>query len=77
MTEEIKQLVLYTRKSKDGQAASPVTVGSLGPFVLARISDGEIVNGFGLHDIPKPVRLSAETLRQLSEIFFGKRAKAS
>ena len=35
--------------------------------------DGQVRNGFGIHDIPKPMRLSMETLRDLAAIFGGRR----
>lgn len=73
MTAAVKEIELYrSKKQGEGGQAGCVTIGDLGPFVLVRLEDGKLVNKFGVHDIPKPMKLSWETVAQLSEIFGGK-----
>lgn len=77
MTPAVKAIELYQRKGKEGSAQQvSVRMADLAPFVLARVLNGELVNSFGIHDIPKPVRLSRETVMQLSDIFGGQRQAA-
>jgi hypothetical protein len=72
LTSALADEVLYERTNKKDGATTPVRLGDLGPFVLVKIVDGEIRNGYSAHDCEKALRLSAETLRDLAEIFGGK-----
>ncbi len=71
LTDDLKGLVLFEKKGKDGQP-SAVTLGDFGPFVLAKLENGVVSNAFSHHDLGKPIRLSRETLLALYEIFGGR-----
>lgn len=71
MTRAVKELVLFSRKGKNGNADEPVRVADLGPFVLAKVTSGVVENKFVASDFGKPMRLSPETLRELARIFGG------
>jgi hypothetical protein len=76
MTPALKSLVLFTRKDKNGDAnGNGVTLGDFGPFVLARIENGKLVNQFRGSDFCKPMKLSSESVIALAEIFGGARSK--
>lgn len=70
MTQDLKSLQLWNRKTRDGRT-TPVTLGSLGrPFVLVRFgNDGQIVNEFSMKDLGRIVPMSGSTVKELCEIF--------
>lgn len=73
MTPQLKSLVLFARKERSGDASGNVTLGDYGPFVLARIENGELLNNFKGSDFAKPMKLSSQSVMALAEIFGGKR----
>ncbi len=77
MTQAIKDLVLFSRKGRNGSADEPVRVGDLGPFVLAKVTSGVVENKFVASDFGKPMRLSPDSLRELARIFGGGNASST
>lgn len=69
MTRAVKELVLFTRKGKNGNADEPVRVGDLGPLILAKVASGVVENRFVASDFGKPMRLSVDSIRELARIF--------
>jgi hypothetical protein len=75
-TPGLRDLVLYTRKGRNGAAGQPVTLGTLGPFALVKITDGAVINQFSPQNFGKPMNLSEQSLRDLAVIFGGGKVSA-
>jgi hypothetical protein len=71
MSEALRKLVLYEKRGrgKGNQAKEKVSLGDLGPFVIVRVKEGQILNQWGYDDLPKPMSVSPNILLGLKGMF--------